>query len=174
MNHISVKRQIQIIKRKNIIARAFGAIINIFTKLGEKISSLFTKDRTQEVETTIDELKQTNEGKDTISKKIKFKSFKDARKVYDETIERLLKATRPGEVNYILDDYRKRRSGAVKIAAVTLGAEALIKVGINIKAFKNRIHNLELNLAASKDTIKEISGMELYEWRKHREFKKEV
>ena len=140
-------------KKKNILVRAFDAIIRMFTKLGEKIQSLFSGREATAIDNAVSNLKKSNQGKNALSKKREFKVFKNTKKLDSETAERLLKAKSTDEIERIMKSYRKQRNATIKIVSVAIGAVAAISTAKYISHINSEIKDVTNRAERYKKTI---------------------
>ena len=129
-------------KKKNILVRAFDSIIRMFTKLGEKIQSLFSGREATAIDNAVNNLKNLNQGKNVLSQKREFKVFKKTKKLDSETAERLLRAKSTDEIERIMKSYRKQRNATIKIVSVAIGAVAAISTAKYISHINSEIKDL--------------------------------
>ena len=144
-------------KKKNIIVRAFEALINMFTKLGEKIASLFKGDKGTYIENAVNNLKTTSEGKAKLSKKINFTSFTNTKKFDKETADRLMAAKSTEEIERIMTSYRKQRNTKLKVAAVAIGTVATVFISRHMKGLKSEIDTTSKQLKKYQDSLASLT-----------------
>ena len=140
-------------KKKNILVRAFDAIIRMFTKLGEKIQSLFSGREATAIDNAVSNLKKLNQGKNALSQKREFKVFKNTKKLDNETAERLLRAKSTDEIERIMKSYRKQRNATIKIVSVAIGTVAAISTAKYISHIRNEIKDVTNRTERYKKSI---------------------
>ena len=145
------------------IGNAIEKVKTFFNKIIEKIKSLFVKSKANEIPKAIDKLKQTDEGRKKLSKKVKRKERDKLDELNQQTLYIVDKSKSTEEIIRIRKMYRQKRNKLLATSAlvtVSLGA-ALTYVSkqskTEVKSLQTQVDRLTDRLSKLRNTSEALA-----------------